>query len=56
MRILNEFCDHMEELEEIMDSFDQLPAFRCTMDAKQLLRELVDSEVMKKVQNAKEVA
>lgn len=54
-RILNEFCDHMEELEEIMDSFDQLPAFRCTMDAKQLLRELVDSEVMKKVQNAKEV-
>ena len=55
-RILNEFCDHMEELEEIMDSFDQLPAFRCTMDAKQLLRELVDSEVMKKVQNAKEVA
>ena len=24
----------MEELEEIMDSFDQLPAFRCTMDAK----------------------
>ena len=55
-RILNKFCDHMEELEEIMDSFDQLPAFRCTMDAKQLLRELVDSEVMKKVQNAKEVA
>ena len=55
-RILNEFCDHMEELGERWDSFDQLPAFRCTMDAKQLLRELVDSEVMKKVQNAKEEA
>ena len=55
-RILNEFCNHMEQIEEIMDSFDQLPAFRCTLDAKRLLKELVESDLMKKVQNTKEAA
>lgn len=54
--ILNKVCDQMEQIEEVMDSFDQLPAFRSTIDAKQLLRDLVDSELMKKVQNAKETA
>ena len=46
----------MEQIEEIMDSFDQLPAFRCTLDAKRLLKELVESDLMKKVQNTKEAA
>ena len=50
--VLHAFCDHMEELEDLMDHFDELPAFRCTLDAKTLLQNLISSDTMKYIQEA----